>query len=151
MSKIVIVWAVAVIFMVMATAVASAADVKLGADAGKGKPDEVKSFSRTNIPSANEAVVKPVSIGWGRYGPITSYNISAPSSLYFRIYYGGTFSQSPAIGDTLDVQYPADQYTVYSLGADSGYTTTTYFDARLRTYSGILHYPTYIDWQAIGY
>jgi hypothetical protein len=142
MSK--IVWAVAIILMIMAPVV-MAEDSKPGAVAEKGSPKAVKSFAVGPAGGDASSAVLGTQMAWGRYGPIS---LGPSNTAYWRIYYGGSFSSSPTVGDMLNVRYPADIWTVYSLGADAGYTYVSSFDARLRTYYGSVGYPSYIDWQA---
>ncbi len=138
MSKKILV--VSIILVIMLTAAVSAA-----VDA-KGKPAKTKPFTSTYIGSSGqEAVYNFPQIAAGRYGPV---NLTAGSSTFKRINFGGSFSGQPAVVASLEVRYPGDINTIYSIGLDKGYVTNSYADVRITTHAGSLT-EAYIDWIAI--
>ena len=159
MSK--IVWAVAVIFMMMASATLVAATESKGAAStesgavnavsGAAKPEGAVaegSVGSQAVAGKNSEGREYLARAWGKYGPL---NLNEGWSAYYRIYYTtiyGPFLGQPSVVDSLAVRYPQDIFTSYSLGRDAGYSTTRRFDARLYAHSGSLT-NAYIDWVAI--
>lgn len=154
MSKIVL--AIAIVFMMVATATLVSAE-KGAAGTESGATNSVGSATAKPESAASENTVGGKAIAknaegreyliraWGRYGPVS---LSEGWSAFYRIYYPGSFLGQPSVVDSLAVRYPQDIFTSYSLGRDRGYSVLSRFDARLAVHDGSL-VGAYIDWVAI--